>query len=58
LLGGSESVFRMGEGPQWRVRYARRGALERRSEPWANQSGQIGRIPRGRGLLSTVRFFQ
>ena len=48
----------MGDGPQWRVRYARRGALERRSEPWANQSGQIGRIPRGRGLLSTVRFFQ
>ena len=33
-----------GERPQWWVGYARRGALERSANLWANQSGQIERI--------------
>ena len=44
------------EGPQRRVRYARRGALERWANLWANQSGQIGRIWRGRGPTEYIAF--
>ena len=33
-----------GERPEWWVGYARRGALERWANLWANQSGQIERI--------------
>ena len=36
----------MGEGPQWWVGYACRGALERWANLWANRSGAIGRICR------------
>ena len=44
-----------GERPEWWVGYARRGALERWANLWANQSGQIERISSTPSWLSSSR---